>query len=75
LQLTGEHSLLDARHFFPKSALRHREMSQMLNRKHPAIGREVWIRSDESRKRLPDGADVRPDFNWSRQPIAMMGYR
>jgi hypothetical protein len=21
------------------------------------------------------GADVRPDFNWSRQPAAMMGYR
>ena len=21
------------------------------------------------------GADVRPDFNWKRQPLAMMGYR
>jgi hypothetical protein len=21
------------------------------------------------------GADVRPDFNWNRQPVAMMGYR
>jgi hypothetical protein len=21
------------------------------------------------------GADVRPDFNWNTQPIAMMGYR
>ena len=21
------------------------------------------------------GADVRPDFNWNRQPAAMMGYR
>ena len=21
------------------------------------------------------GADVRPDFNWNKQPIAMMGYR
>ena len=21
------------------------------------------------------GADVRPDFNWNKQPVAMMGYR
>jgi len=21
------------------------------------------------------GADVRPDFNWNRQPVSMMGYR
>jgi hypothetical protein len=21
------------------------------------------------------GADVRPDFNWNRKPVAMMGYR
>jgi hypothetical protein len=21
------------------------------------------------------GADVRPDFNWNRQPVRMMGYR
>ena len=21
------------------------------------------------------GADVRPDFNWSKQPVEMMGYR
>jgi hypothetical protein len=21
------------------------------------------------------GADVRPDFNWNRQPVEMMGYR
>jgi hypothetical protein len=21
------------------------------------------------------GADVQPDFNWSKQPVAMMGYR
>jgi hypothetical protein len=21
------------------------------------------------------GADVRPDFNWNRQPVAVMGYR
>jgi hypothetical protein len=21
------------------------------------------------------GADVRPDFNWNRMPVAMMGYR
>jgi hypothetical protein len=21
------------------------------------------------------GADVRPDFNWNKKPVAMMGYR
>jgi hypothetical protein len=21
------------------------------------------------------GTDVRPDFNWSKQPVEMMGYR
>ena len=21
------------------------------------------------------GADIRPDFNWNKQPLAMMGYR
>jgi hypothetical protein len=21
------------------------------------------------------GADVRPDFNWNRQPVAVLGYR
>jgi hypothetical protein len=28
--------------------------------------------SVESCKR---GVDIRPDFNWNRQPVSMMGYR
>jgi hypothetical protein len=39
LQLTGQHSLLHARHFFQKRLCGHRDMSQMLNRKHPAMER------------------------------------
>jgi hypothetical protein len=42
-------------------------------RKHP----EMILRQSKYRRSACGnrGADVRPDINWSKQPVEMMGYR
>jgi hypothetical protein len=36
---------------------------------------KITLRSTVRKAFGKRGADVRPDFNWNKQPVAMMGYR
>jgi hypothetical protein len=38
-------------------------------------GSRIWNRGSSARTCGQRGAEVRPDFNWNKKPIAAMGYR